>query len=63
MEKEKLKPMYVRVGDEYFITAEWCKELFFDQREKIRRLANVVIASLLLGGLQIVAIIYLAIQQ
>lgn len=56
-------PMYVRVGDKYIITADWCKELLFEQCREIKKLTAVVTVSLVLNGLQIAALIFSALHH
>ena len=62
MEKDQV-PMYVRVGDKYIITADWCKELIFDQSREIKKLTAVVTVSLVLNVLQIAALIFSALHH
>lgn len=62
MEREQI-PMYVRVGDKYIITADWCKELLSDQGREIKKLTAAVTVSLVLNGLQIAALIFSALHH
>lgn len=62
MERDQV-PMYVRVGDKYIITADWCKELIFGQSREIKKLTAVVTVSLILNGLQIAALIFSALHH
>lgn len=53
-------PMYVRVGNKYIITADWCKELISDQSREIKKLTAAVTVSLVLNGLQIAVLLFSA---
>ena len=56
-------PMYVRVGNKYIITADWCKELIFNQNREIKKLTAAVTVSLVLNGLQIALLLFSALHQ
>ena len=55
--------MYVRVGNKYIITADWCKELIFNQNREIKKLTAAVTVSLVLNGLQIALLLFSALHQ